>query len=160
MRKSWDEYFLEILHAAQKRATCDRGKAAAVIVKENHILATGYVGSPSGIIHCDEIGHEFIESYEKSHDMNEIVLKQHCIRTVHAEQNAICQAARFGIPIDKATIYCTMFPCYTCAKMLINVGIVEVIAEFDYQSSQLSKQIFNKIGVSYRIISPRKMNYS
>lgn len=151
-RKSWDEYFLEILNAARNRATCDRGRSGAVIVRDNHILATGYVGSPSGIDHCLDIGHEFVESYEKDAATGEIGIKKHCVRTVHAEQNAICQAAKLGVAIAGAKMYCTMFPCYTCAKMIVNVGIVEVIAEYDYQSSQRSKQIFDQVGVKYRIM--------
>ncbi len=158
-RKSWDEYFVEILNAARHRATCNRGKSAAIIVKNNHILATGYVGSPSGVEHCDEVDHEYSESYEKDERTSEIILKKHCIRTVHAEQNAICQAARFGIAIDGSKIYCTMFPCYTCAKMLINVGIVEVVAEFDYQSSPRSKQLFDKVGIPYHIIKQGAIEY-
>lgn len=156
MRKSWNDYFIEILHATQERATCDRGRAAAIIVKDNHILCTGYVGSPAGLAHCLEDGHEFIESYEKAEN-GEIVLNQHCIRTVHAEQNAICQAAKFGISINGAKIYCTMFPCYVCAKLLINVGIAEVIAEYAYQSSERSKSIFDKRGVVYRILHDRAL---
>ncbi len=152
MRKSWDEYFIQILHSTQERATCDRGRSGAIIVKDNHILCTGYVGSPSGVTHCDDDGHEFIESYEKN-EQGEIVLKKHCIRTVHAEQNAICQAARFGIPIAGAKMYCTMFPCYTCAKMLVNVGIAEVIAEYDYQSSERSKHILDLAGISWTILN-------
>lgn len=158
-RKSWDEYFLEILNATRNRATCNRGKSGAIIVRDNHILATGYVGSPSGIEHCDEVDHEFIESYEKDPLSEEILLKKHCIRTVHAEQNAICQAAKLGVAIAGAKMYCTMFPCYTCAKMLVNVGIAEIIAEYDYQSSGRSKEIFNKVGVRYRIINPNHLDY-
>ena len=158
-RKSWDEYFLEILNAARNRATCDRGMSGCVIVKNNHILATGYVGSPSGIDHCSDVGHEFVESYEKDAATNEIVLKKHCVRTVHAEQNAICQAAKLGIAIEGAKIYCTMFPCYVCAKMIVNVGIKEVIAEYDYQSSNRSKQIFETVGIKFRIINQAHLQY-
>lgn len=150
-RKSWDEYFIDILHSAQERATCDRGRSAALFVKDNHILSTGYVGSPAGIDHCSEVGHEYIDSYEKSDD-GEIEIRQHCVRTVHAEQNAISQAAKFGISVDGATLYCTMFPCYTCAKMLVNVGITKIIAEYDYQSSEKSKNLFNTLGIEYSIL--------
>ena len=131
--------------------------SGAVIVRNNHILATGYVGSPSGIDHCLEVGHEFIESYEKAANSDEIIKKKHCVRTVHAEQNAICQAAKLGIAIEGSKMYCTMFPCYTCAKMIVNVGIVEVIAEYDYQSSQRSKQIFDMVGIEYRIIKTSEL---
>ena len=152
-RKTWDEYFIDILHSAQERATCDRGRSAALIVKDNHILSTGYVGSPAGIDHCSDVGHEFIDSYEKN-DKGEIELRQHCVRTVHAEQNAISQAAKFGISVDGATLYCTMFPCYTCAKMLVNVGIQRIVAEYDYQSSEKSKTLFDTLGISCRILHP------
>ncbi|MCF7802805.1 MAG: dCMP deaminase family protein [Candidatus Marinimicrobia bacterium] len=151
-RKSWDEYFIDILHSARERATCDRGRSAALLVKNNHILSTGYVGSPAGIDHCSEVGHEFIDSYEKN-DAGEIELRQHCVRTVHAEQNAISQAAKFGIAVEGATLYCTMFPCYTCAKMLVNVGINRIIAEFDYQSSEKSKILFNQLQIPYFVLN-------
>jgi len=150
-RKTWDEYFIDILHSTQERATCDRGRSAALLVKDNHILSTGYVGSPAGIDHCSEVGHEFIDSYEKNDD-GEIELRKHCVRTVHAEQNAISQAAKFGISVDGSTLYCTMFPCYTCAKMLVNVGIARVIAEYDYQSSEKSKKLFDTLNIPYSIL--------
>ncbi|MBD3274218.1 MAG: cell division protein DedD [Candidatus Marinimicrobia bacterium] len=152
-RKSWNEYFIDILHAAQKRATCDRGRSAALLVKDNHILSTGYVGSAAGVAHCSEVGHEFIDSYEKNDEGN-IELRQHCVRTVHAEQNAICQAAKFGIPVQGATMYSTMFPCYACAKMIVNVGIVHVIAEYNYQSAERSRALFDEVGVEYTILHP------
>jgi len=155
-RKSWDDYFIEILHSTQKRATCNRGRSAALLVKQNHILSTGYVGSPAGVPHCDDVGHEFIDSYEENEE-GEIELRQHCVRTVHAEQNAISQAAKFGISVDGATLYSTMFPCYVCAKMLVNVGIRKVIAEYDYQSSEQSKALFDLVGIEYSIREGSKM---
>jgi len=151
-RPSWDEYFLKILHATQERATCDRGRSAAVIVKENHIICTGYVGSPRGMPHCDEAGHDFIESYDKMSD-GKTELKKHCIRTIHAEVNAICQAARLGIPIEGCDIYTTMVPCTVCAKMLINVGIKRVIAENEYQSSGESKYLFSKAKLELKVLN-------
>ncbi len=159
-RKTWDEYFVEILHSTQERATCNRGRSAALLVKDHHILSTGYVGSPTGVPHCDDVGHEFIDSYEKNEEGN-IELRQHCVRTVHAEQNAICQAAKFGTSIDGATLYSTMFPCYTCAKMLVNVGIAKVVAEYDYQSSGQSKALFDLVGIEYIILAPsQSVEYS
>ena len=152
-RKSWNEYFIDILHAAQKRATCDRGRSAALLVKDNHILSTGYVGSAAGVAHCSEVGHEFIDSYEKNDEGN-IELRQHCVRTVHAEQNAICQAAKFGIAVQGATMYSTMLPCYACAKMIVNVGIVHVVAEYNYQSAERSRALFDEVGVEYTILHP------
>ena len=100
-RRTWDEYFIGILHAAQERATCDRGRCAAVIVRDNQMLTTGYVGSPVGVEHCDDAGHEFIESYEKN-AAGEIEARKHCVRTIHAEQNAICQAAKLGVSLEGA----------------------------------------------------------
>src|SRR3989344_6936165 len=89
-RPSWDEYFINIANEVSKRATCDRGKSGCVIVKDKHILTTGYVGSPAGLPHCDEVGHLFKTT---THENGKIT--QHCMRTTHAEQNAICQSAKF-----------------------------------------------------------------
>ncbi len=159
-RQSWQEYFIEILHSAQNRATCSRGRSAALLIKNNHILSTGYVGSPANVPHCDDVGHEFIDSYEKNSEGN-VELRQHCVRTVHAEQNAIAQAAKFGISVEGATLYSTMFPCYTCAKMLVNVGIKKVVAEYDYQSSEQSKSLFDLVGIEYTILDPsEQIQYS
>ena len=105
-RPPWDQYFLELSDIVASRATCDRGKSGCVIVKEKRVLATGYVGSPSGLPHCDEVGHLLREvTYEDG------VTKQHCVRTIHAEQNALAQAAKHGIAVNGATLYCKMEPC-------------------------------------------------
>ena len=117
-RPDWDEYFLGIIQEVAKRATCDRGKAGCIIVKDKRILATGYVGSPVGQPHCDESGHMMRDVVSPDGSIS-----KHCIRTIHAEQNAICQAARFGIPLEGSTLYCKMEPCFTCAKMIVNCGI-------------------------------------
>lgn len=154
-RQSWDEYFIDILHSAQNRATCDRGRSAALLVKKHHLLSTGYVGSPARVVHCSDVGHEFVDSYEKNEN-GEIERRKHCVRTVHAEQNAICQAAKFGISVEGATLYCTMFPCYTCAKMLVNVGIDRVLAEYDYQSSERSKALFSEVGIRFEVLHPEE----
>lgn len=86
IRPSWDEYFIEIMHASAKRATCDRGRSACVFVKDNQVLVTGYVGAPKGFPHCDEVGHQIKKVINEDGQISE-----HCVRTVHAEQNAICQ---------------------------------------------------------------------
>jgi dCMP deaminase len=117
-RPSWDDYFMEVADAISKRATCDRGKSGCIIAKDKQILATGYVGSPAGFPHCDEAGHDLRKSFNEDGSIS-----QHCVRTVHAEQNAICQAAKRGISIDGATVYCRMTPCRTCAMLLINCGV-------------------------------------
>lgn len=147
-RPSWDEYFLEICASVAKRATCDRGRSGSVIVKNKRILSTGYVGSPVGLPHCDDIGHEFKDTI---HEDGKIT--KHCVRTTHAEQNAICQAARFGIPIDGGTLYCKMTPCYTCAKMIINSGIKRVVSEKDYHAGGDTKRIFKEAGIQFDIVN-------
>ena len=127
VRPSWDEYFMEICRTVAKRATCDRGRSGCVIARDNQILVTGYVGSPTGLPHCDEAGHLLKKMI---HDNGEIT--QHCVRTVHAEQNAICQAAKRGIALEGATVYCKMTPCRTCAMLIINCGIKRVVCEKHY----------------------------
>src|SRR5574344_263405 len=136
-RPSWDEYFMEIANAVSSRATCDRGKSGCVIVRDRQILVTGYVGSPKGLPHCDEVGHQF-----KKLQHEDGTVTQHCTRTVHAEQNAICQAAKSGISIDGATLYCRMTPCRTCAMLIINCGIVRVVAERRYHDSADTVSMF------------------
>ena len=117
-RPSWDEYFMNIVKMIGLRGTCDRGRSGCVITRDKRIISTGYVGSPVGLKHCDEIGHEMnTVMYADNHE------SRHCIRTAHAEQNAIIQAARFGVALEGATLYCKMTPCYACAKMIINAGI-------------------------------------
>lgn len=153
-RLSWDEYFFQICEAVANRATCDRGKSGAVIAKNKRIIATGYVGSPMGLPHCDEAGHEFKDTVHEDGSVT-----KHCVRTTHAEQNAICQAARFGIAIDGSTLYCTMTPCYTCAKMIINSGIVRVVVQQDYQTSAESRRIFQEAGIKFEILDDKVKEY-
>lgn len=119
-RPPWDEYFLEIAKVIAKRSTCDRARVGAVISRNKVILSTGYNGAPRGLPHCDDVGHEMVDG--------------HCIRTAHAEVNAIAQAAKNGIPIEGATMYLTISPCYDCFKMLVNAGIKEVIYDSFYMS--------------------------
>jgi dCMP deaminase len=155
IRPSWDEYFIEIMKQVGSRGTCDRDRSGCVIVKDKHILTTGYVGSPVGLPHCDEIGHEFnAVTHEDGH------VSQHCVRTIHAEQNAICWAARLGVPLEGATLYCKMTPCYVCAKMIINVGIKRVVAEKDYHASQRSKEIFKEAGIELSILDQNVEQYA
>lgn len=154
-RPSWDEYFLGIMRSVAERATCDRGKSGAVIVKDKRIITTGYVGSPVGLPHCDDVGHEFKDTIHADGSVT-----QHCVRTVHAEQNAICQAARFGISIDGATIYVSMTPCYVCAKIIINAGIKRVVAAKDYQASAETKRVFKEAGVQFDLLDSEVMQYS
>lgn len=145
-RPSWDEYFLGIMEKVGARSTCDRGRSGSITVQDKRILSTGYVGAPAGIAHCDDAGHE-MHTVTKD-DGSE---SQHCIRTTHAEQNAIAQAARVGVSLEGATLYVYMTPCYTCAKIIINAGIERVVAQKDYHASQRSKEIFAEAGVQLDI---------
>lgn len=146
-RPTWDEYFLEVVHALRKRATCNRGRAACLFVKNNQILSTGYVGSPPGFPHCDEVGHLFHKVLEDDGQLHD-----HCMRTLHAEQNAICQAAKRGIALEGSTLYVTMFPCRTCAMLLISIGIKRVVAEYQYQSATESEQMLRQAGVQIDVL--------
>ena len=148
IRPSWDEYFMDLANTAAKRATCDRGRSGCVIVRDKQVLVTGYVGSPKGMAHCDEIGHLFKEVY---HEDNNVT--KHCVRTVHAEQNAICQAARRGIGLDDGTLYCKMTPCRTCAMLIINCGIVRVVCEKKYHAGKESEELFEKAAVRLHYFS-------
>jgi dCMP deaminase len=153
-RPSWDEYFIGIMKQVGTRATCDRGRSGCVIVKDNRILVTGYVGSPIGIKHCDEIGHEIRRLIDE--DGKE---SQHCVRTIHAEQNAICQAAKLGVSLEGGTIYVRMTPCYTCAKMLINCGIKRVVALQDYHASEETKHVFREAGIQFDLLNGDVVQY-
>lgn len=143
---SWDEYFLDLLDPLSKRATCDRGKTAVVIVIDNEIVVTGYVGSPSGLPHCDDVGHLMHRV------INEINKEsKHCVRTNHAEMNAIAQAAKNGKVIKGGTLYCKMTPCYTCAKMLVQVGIKRIVAKERYHADQLSMDLFKEAKIEVEL---------
>lgn len=153
-RPSWDEYFIGMADFVGTRGTCDRGRSGCVIVQDKRVISTGYVGSPLGLPHCDDVGHEM------STVLNDDGSKSlHCIRTAHAEQNAISQAARFGIKVDGGTLYCRMTPCYSCAKSIITSGIKKVVAERDYHASKKSKEIFKKAGIKLKIINKEIQKY-
>lgn len=142
VRPSWDEYFMEIAKTIAKRATCDRGRSGCVIAKDKQLLVTGYVGSPKGLPHCDDVGHQFKKML---HEDGKIT--NHCVRTVHAEQNAICQAAKLGVSIKDATLYCKMTPCRVCAMLIINSGIKRVICEKKYHAGAESEEMFKTAGI-------------
>lgn len=141
-RPSWDVYFFEIADSVSKRATCDRGKSGCVIVKDKQILVTGFVGSPVGFAHCDDVGHQM---KRLTHEDGQVT--EHCMRTIHAEQNAICQAARRGISIEGATLYTRMTPCRTCAMLIINCGIKRVACERKYHAGEETEGMFKKAGI-------------
>jgi dCMP deaminase len=153
-RPSWDEYFFEMTRVVAKRATCDRGRSGCVIVRDKHILTTGYVGSPPGQPHCDEAGHLLKKVI---YDNGEV--HQHCVRTIHAEANAIAQAAKLGISLQGATLYCKMTPCYTCAMLIVGVGIKSVVCEKKYHGGADSEKLFKDAGLSYTVRSEELQQY-
>ncbi len=154
VRPTWDEYFMEITKTVAKRATCDRGRSGCVIARDRQLLVSGYVGSPRGLEHCDDVGHQMKKMI---HDNGHIT--QHCVRTVHAEQNAICQAARLGIPLEGATLYCKMTPCRTCAMLIINCGIERVVCEQKYHAGAESEEMFRQAGISLEFFSVDVVKY-
>lgn len=153
-RPDWDEYFFEIMNTVAKRATCGRGRNGAVIVKNNNILATGYVGSPPGLAHCDEVGH--LMTKVKHPDKT---IREHCVRTTHAEQNAIAQAAKKGVSIEGATIYIKMEPCFSCTKQIISTGIKKVICQKKYHAGQESRKMLKKAGVKLVVKENMELEY-
>lgn len=153
-RPTWDEYFIKIMDMVGSRGSCDRGRSGCVVTRENRIISTGYAGSPAGLPHCDEVGHEMHTS------INEDGLEtRHCTRPVHAEQNAICEAARMGLALNGATLYVKMTPCYTCAKMIINTGIKRVVCSHDHHNGEKSKQIFKEAKIDFILLSEDKIQY-
>jgi dCMP deaminase len=147
-RPDWDRYFLDLCEAVSKRATCNRGRAGCVIVKDRRIMTTGYVGAPAGLPHCDEAGHDFRKVFDDQGNVS-----QHCVRTLHAEQNAIIQAAKFGITLNGSTLYCKMTPCRTCAMMIINSGIKRVVCERHYHADKDTIKLFNLAGVQLIVLT-------
>lgn len=141
-RPSWDEYFMGIANSVSKRATCDRGKSGCVIVRNRHILVSGYAGAPAGLPHCDDVGHQIKKMVHEDGSETE-----HCVRTVHAEQNSICQAAKLGVSLEGSTLYCRMTPCRVCAMLLINCGIKRVVCERKYHAGTESEAMFKEAGI-------------
>ena len=122
-RISWKNYFMNIAHEVATRSTCDRKNVGAVIVRNKTILSTGYNGSIKGLSHCDEVGHEMIDG--------------HCVRTTHAEANAIVQAAKNGVQINHTEIYVTASPCYDCFKLIANAGIKTIYYDEFYRDERI-----------------------
>jgi dCMP deaminase len=148
-RPSNDEYFMEMAQLVSSRSTCLRRKVGAVIVKEKRVLSTGYNGSPKGTKHCEELGCIRVKMNVPSGTRHELC------RGVHAEQNAVTQAAYFGVSVDGATIYTTTYPCSMCAKILINAGIKEIIYSEGY-ADDLSKDLLQEAGIKLREYVPEK----
>lgn len=154
-RPSWDEYFMEIAEMVGTRGSCDRGRCGSVATRDHRILTTGYVGSPVGLPHCDEVGHEMHTVIHEDGEQH-----RHCIRTAHAEQNAICEAARLGTALEGGTIYTKMVPCYVCAKLIINAGLKRVVCAQDYHGGARSKEIFKEAGVEFVLLSETMTTYA
>ena len=147
-RPSWHQYFLTITRQVAERSTCTRAKVGAVIVRDKNILATGYNGAPAGLPHCTELGCLVYTSRTPTGE-----LEENCFRTIHAEINAIAQAAKNGASIRDAEIYITHTPCIHCLKVLINTGIRRIFYEHDYKTHTLS-EILRHSGVHLERVEP------
>jgi len=142
-RATWDEYFMRIAKEVATRSTCDRKHVGAVLVRDKSILATGYNGSIRGLPHCDEEGHMMQDG--------------HCVRTIHAEANAIVQAARNGVRIDEATIYVTASPCWNCFKMIANAGIKKIVYGEFYRDERVFS-IADRLGITITLLEAPAAN--
>lgn len=125
-RKSWPAYFIAIAHAVSTRATCDRKHVGCIITRDNRIVVTGYNGSVPGAPHCDDVGHDMANVGADGKGGN-------CVRTVHAEANAVAQAARFGLGLEGTTAFINTFPCWPCFKLLASAGVKMVVFDDDYR---------------------------
>ncbi|MDI9494094.1 MAG: cytidine/deoxycytidylate deaminase family protein [Bacillota bacterium] len=144
-RPDWDEYFMQMAEVAEQRSTCTRRKVGAVIVKDKRIMATGYNGVPTGIQHCEERGCLREQLQVPSGQRHELC------RGLHAEQNAIIQAAYLGQSIDGGTLYCTTQPCVICAKMLINAGIKRIVIKEGYPD-ELAREMLEEAGLKVEVL--------
>ena len=147
-RPDWDEYFMEIAEVVRKRSTCLRRKVGAIIVKDSRILATGYNGAPAGVPHCGEVGCLRAQLNVPSGERHELC------RGIHAEQNAIVQAAYLGVSIDGSTLYCTNQPCVLCAKMLINAGVKRIVIKEGYPD-ELAQKMLAEAGLKVELIGEK-----
>lgn len=142
-RPSWDEYFMDITRRVATRSTCLRRAVGAILVHDKRIIASGYNGGPSGLAHCLDIGCLREKLGIPSGQQHELC------RGIHAEQNAIIQAARYGVSIEGATLYCTTQPCTQCTKMLINAGITEIVYAEGYPDD-LARELLDESGIVVR----------
>ena len=144
-RPSWGNYFMNITNLVAERSTCTRRAVGAVLVKEKRILSTGYNGAPTGLKHCLEVGCLREQLGVESGKMHELC------RGIHAEQNAIIQAAYHGVSVKGATIFCTNQPCSICARMIINAGIQKIYYQSGYADS-LAKELLGEAGIELQQI--------
>lgn len=140
-RPSWDEYFMQMAELTAQRSTCLRRQVGAVIVKDKHIIATGYNGAPRGLRHCDEMGGCLRQKLGVPSGQ-----RHELCRALHAEQNAIIQAATLGQSVEDASIYITHQPCVICAKMIINAGLKRIVVKEGYPD-ELSVEILDEAGL-------------
>lgn len=146
-RPSWDEYFMDITKRVATRSTCLRRAVGAILVHDKRIIASGYNGGPTGLAHCLDIGCLRERLGIPSGQQHELC------RGIHAEQNAIIQAARYGVSIEGATLYCTTQPCTQCTKMLINAGITEIVYAEGYPDD-LACELLDESGIVVRRFEP------
>jgi len=146
-RPNWDEYFLKLAMLASERATCPRMHCGCILARGKNVIATGYNGSIPGDDHCEDVGC--------------LVVDNHCVRTVHAEMNALVQAAKWGTSTDGASAYVTNMPCTTCAKALISAGIKRIVVFSDFHDT-LALEFFAKAKVKVDKLSmpSREINYN
>ncbi len=157
-RPSWEEYFVEIMRLVGRRCSCDRARVAgggAVIVKNKRIISTGYVGAPAGLPNCDEVGHLFVTKYDERGGKH-----QHCVRTTHAEMNALINAAKYGISCEGATVYCFMEPCIDCTKAMISAGIQEIVCEKRYHAGHDSREMLKSAGITIKVLDEKEAEYA
>ncbi len=139
MRPDWDTYFMRIAQVVGERSTCDRAHVGCVLVVDKRIITAGYNGSPTGQEHCDDVGHLLVDG--------------HCVRTIHAETNAIIQAALHGVSTRGATCYVTHYPCINCTKALINAGITRLVYETAYNIDPIAHSFFQAAAVEEAQVS-------
>jgi len=142
MRKPWNEYFMDQAEMVSTRSTCDRLHVGAVIVRDKRIISTGYNGSVSGDVHCQDIGCN--------------VVSGHCIRTIHAESNAILQCAKFGVSTEDAAIYVTHFPCLLCSKQIIQAGIRTIHYKHEYRADPYAISLLQQAQIELIQIAPQE----
>jgi len=150
-RLSWHQYFMTITRQVAERSTCNRAKVGAVIVRDRNILATGYNGAPAGMPHCTELGCLIYESKTPNGDVEE-----NCFRTIHAEINAIGQAAKNGSSIKESDIYVTHTPCIHCLKVLVNTGITRIYYETPYKLYTLEEILRTTLVHMEKVDPPQK----
>ena len=140
MRTDWHQYFMNIAREVSTRATCDRKHVGCVLVRDRNILSTGYNGSIKGMEHCDDIGHMMVDG--------------HCVRTVHAEANAVALAAKNGVAINNSTAYVTALPCWYCFKLLANSGVIAMYYGDAYRPDPETERVAQKLNIKLIHLEP------